>query len=1206
MRTAWELETDDFVRLRDYGGQRFVQMMNALLRAESSASHVPAAAVHLNEAITVPDGGVDALVDRPLRQPFSDVVVGTFWQFKGGTAKEVALGKLRKELKKPEVAHQLRGGRLYVVCVCDDLTPQKLRKLEEALAKEVQQAHPNAPQPRILSIGQLITWLGDHPGVVAAHLRLDLQGVTGHALWLERQRALLPTYVTLTSRAELVGELQAFANRVEKGPAVFAVAGDSGTGVTRLVAEATAEVAAKTVLVEAEEAVRVAAALSARRDAHVLIIVDRCSIALRIRLEEVLGASSDRVRALVIHEPSEPVEGARRVTAPVNQEVDQILQANFSNLSHEERRAIVHVADGLVAIGAHLALAARGGASGWLHRSDAWAGDQLTALVKDPQDARVLRMLALFRRVGFAGEIKGEVEQAASLFGLDVHDVRVRTRRLAKSGLITIGPRYVAVRPRLFAKVCFANAWDESIAGRYETVRQALPEPLRTSFLQQAGRFAPENARQTIGRFELRELGELAQTDLWRSGPAQRLLLLLDVAPQQVVPLLAELVARMTEEERLTTGDRLQHWDARHHWIRAFCERMGTTDSYALAENTLFKLARAERPPDADRSHGRGQATEAWLNSFPIFLSGTPLPYPARARRLALKLELDTETAPWIIVAATRALDPHASKTVGDPVVAGEARKEDWQPRTYDEWRQCREQALDLLAACLRLPTHRKQALRVFARFGWALLQQGHLETLSAVLREAGLDAAERSAIRHFIEQYLTHDSGSTPPPGVDFANYLKSVRSWHTELRPADYQQRLLEALQARAPGAGDSLAALGAEFFAQDFLLITAALQAEGKHCYLLYDFGGTIGKQDESAVLLEQMLSPARELPTLLVRGYVSGLALRQTHDATVREALDVLEHEKPLLCLDLAACHPRVGDISERALRLVRAAVLPLKTLSSVHAIRFQGQRLNEALAEVLRQATDSRDGVAATALTLCERWAYGDADLPGDATTLNQVWQILELAGAGEETHAHIWGSLLARVAPSDVRRAAELACRTAEGGEYTIANQARSVLTTLLANHGESVFEIMGATLISTEAAGAGLSKTVALLHSVEDEVLFVWLAANGILAARLIAYHLPEPYMDKHGQLVIGPRTERFLRQYGDDEKVIRNFCNPPLRGGLYAGDIAMRHDQEADRARPFLNHEHRAVRRWAEREVESGEHSARWWREHEEECDD
>ena len=46
-----------------------------------------------------------------------------------------------------------------------------------------------------------------------------------------------------------------------------------------------------------------------------------------------------------------------------------------------------------------------------------------------------------------------------------------------------------------------------------------------------------------------------------------------------------------------------------------------------------------------------------------------------------------------------------------------------------------------------------------------------------------------------------------------------------------------------------------------------------------------------------------------------------------------------------------------------------------------------------------------------------------------------------------------------------------------------------------------------------------------------------------------------------------------------------------------MYSGDIAATHRREAERARLFLSHSIRAVRRWAEREVELGEMQAREW---------
>jgi hypothetical protein len=289
-----------------------------------------------------------------------------------------------------------------------------------------------------------------------------------------------------------------------------------------------------------------------------------------------------------------------------------------------------------------------------------------------------------------------------------------------------------------------------------------------------------------------------------------------------------------------------------------------------------------------------------------------------------------------------------------------------------------------------------------------------------------------------------------------------------------------------------------------------------------------------------------------------------------------------------------------------LRLVGARRLSVEALTSLPAIRYGGERTLEALAVVLEHGTDPA-ACAEAGLKLCERWAYSEAEFPRDSDALERIWNVLELAANNAEDGAHVWGLLLARVARTNPQRTAELACQVADSGEYFLSNQATSVLSTLLSSEDAlTILNVAGVTLLAQESWRAGLSKTGPLLLLISDDLLFEWLDKHGLSAARALAFHMPEPFLDEDGQPAVSSRSDRFLRAYGHDAEVIENFCNPPIRSGLYFGDIAARHEEEADRARPFLTHEHLAVRTWAEREAARAVGGARRWREVEEERDD
>jgi len=113
--------------------------------------------------------------------------------------------------------------------------------------------------------------------------------------------------------------------------------------------------------------------------------------------------------------------------------------------------------------------------------------------------------------------------------------------------------------------------------------------------------------------------------------------------------------------------------------------------------------------------------------------------------------------------------------------------------------------------------------------------------------------------------------------------------------------------------------------------------------------------------------------------------------------------------------------------------------------------------------------------------------------------------------------------------------------------------------------------------------------------------VVMNWLSLVGTVGARRIARHLPSPVvLDR--KATVPELTELVLRDYGGDERVFEEFSAGRHDLETSWGPVSSHYEGHAKVARAFLNHRLPVIRKWAELEIASAEHSADFWRRHEE----
>jgi hypothetical protein len=360
-------------------------------------------------------------------------------------------------------------------------------------------------------------WASRFPAILIGFFRPHLDGALSFEAWARRERAELPRYVDIPSRAEASRMVTDHVNAVSPSTAVLSLTGPSGAGVSRLVAEALTSAGARVVYTPSDgAALRLATSFVNQADAAAVLVVDHCSLDGRFKLEQMLLAEGHRIRAVLL---CDPTQGAVRSSIALrrlgDQDVQRVIDANFPDTPSSHRRAFVHLADGILKIAVRLASAYGTAPSGFLADSSAWAFDELRRLVPDQQDMRVLQALSLFARVGFRGDVSSQMVTVCGLLGLESTEVLHRCPRLSRTpGVVSLGPRYLSVRPRLFAQSLFERAWDEHVAADVPAFIEALPPALEESLLTQAGAMAPKAPRESLANWATPTIRALAPADL--------------------------------------------------------------------------------------------------------------------------------------------------------------------------------------------------------------------------------------------------------------------------------------------------------------------------------------------------------------------------------------------------------------------------------------------------------------------------------------------------------------------------------------------------------------------------------------------------------------------------------------------------------------------------------------------------------------------
>lgn len=1231
---VWKLNPTDLALLKDPSGARFTHFMDRLIRAEAACCGLAQAEIATQLRTTIKDGGVDTEVKGAITQSKTGwFAVPTCWQFKAGDVnniddkkKKTAKNDLQKEINKPYVKELITKGYGYRICVLDDLTPPKVQDWESQLKAEAKAINPDAPDPRVIHGGYLLEWAERYPAIVA-QLRNWTQGGFHWDAWRENCRDVTPTYVPNPEPIWEGIREQIRAHARLSGPSIggeacLTIGGAAGVGKTRLVFETLNEMpeAAGLVLYLADEreARAAATAIATVPGQTAILVADECSPPTRHFLNENFRGHRQRIRMICLDNTGERAVSATGQVwlrgASVSS-TDAILAVNFALVPEDRRRLYVNFTKGFVRFAADMCR----------HDAELAAGDlsRLLQSVEDYVRERLRRMqeeflpiaslLALFHKVGSREDVVGELDAlcaVTSYSGQQFHDA-VRVIRESPGFVVQAG-RYWYVTPEIVARVLFNEGWERWVSHDLGGFLGKLPDEMRQQLLERVGTHARKEVRDEVQSFFRGWFGGLSARDLADPHVTSLAAALIETSPEEYLPRLRSVIetAQPGELQRIQGEASGVRWGPRRTLVWLFERLVSFPEYFDDCEASLFRLALAESEPQIGNN-----ATAVWANLFSIYLAGTATPFLRRMPILQNRTNgTNIQETRLGFAGLARALQGGEGHVIGEPVVSGRLRPDDWKPATHGEERASYRSALELCASHLHgafESEHHRLAFQVLAASLYTLLGHGLADDLRRLITPDRIAEHESRQLLQTVDHFLQQERSRKHAPKVSehVLAYLRGVQDWSNLFRPTDFAGRL-RSVCARDPwdqgfahdldkqkDETDELASL----ILQDPPILAAQLDwLASPEAQSAERLGFALGRIDATGSIGHMIFQHAiAHTAAPALRGYVRGMVYAQRPpDADLLTLMSRLEAAHPELAVDVLTIAGDSFDAFNRILRLVDSQTVSPSYLANL-AVGLGRRELtaDEATRLLPYFAPAASTGESDTALAgvrflhlyLLHEACRSSQSCLTSAATQSLAWELVD--GALPYLTGHnvsAWIEILKKLAAFDPDRAARLLSRGLLEESVAFRKEADTALIQLAQDHPESVMDAFGAALLDPDRGWllqVGVHRE--LLGQLPAEVVLSWVRVHGIEAARVIARHLPPPRLDNDGNPFVTPVLDAILREY-DDDQVFAAFLGGSHSGEAWWGNGGDQFRGEAENAKQFLNYPNHRVREWANFEID------------------
>ncbi|GAV24844.1 hypothetical protein ciss_07770 [Carboxydothermus islandicus] len=1229
----WEINAFDVIHIgRTPGGECFSEFIDALICAQATISGFPICEIRTNLRTNIPDGGVDTEVCQPIPIDWTGWLkdTPTIWQYKATEAKNIFLkSNLRKEINKNYVTLLLKKGYAYRLCICDDMSAPEKQEWEEYITQLIREIEPNAPKAKILTASDLARWANCFPTIISYYFRPNLLSSCLHIeAWGNNITNLTPEYVFVPTWANVREKIMQHVNFKNEIPdAVLPIFGEAGVGKTRLVYECLVNLKNAKFLVaytdDEKKANELARLLANDSNLFAILVADECGIEARMRLNELLRGSRNRVRVIAIDNSSErhfwytPEIWLEKIPEEILME---ILEKNYPEVPVLRRRAYAALAKGFVRLAADLCrndglIAGIGNVEPIFPHIRDYLSKRLSN-----SELMVLQALSLVTKVGMKGDLTHQLDDLNELIKISSQELKEVANKLHDGpGFVSKAGRFFYVTPEIIAQVGFDLAWKQWASDDPQKFLESIPQSLLEGFLKRVAKSASDTVRQTVADFFRKWANGITPRDLVSIETVDRFVTLVEMDPHTYLPTLRRIIEKGTREELFAIkGDSIAgRWGPRRSLVWLMERIAAFPEHFEDAERILLKLSLAETELRIGNN-----ATNIWKQLFRIFLSGTAIPFLERLKKLEERIFADDREVSFL---ALEALDgiftPFSARVLGPPIVAGRIPPEEWQPKTYSERKDCLDAATNLLKkiANSSFPIIQKKALEIAIKHTRFLLTSGYLSSLKTLFSSEVLDDQMRVEIIGQIQEFLHFDCKSEHKKGCPLSqNYIDEVRQWLRLLKLTDFHGRIVTIVGGdpwQHSILGDEgewrteLHSVAIECLKYPKKLIQEIVWLCSPNAKSSAFLGEEIGKLDKDAKYLNLILDSAYRFNTAnFAGGYVRGLLTAfPKHLNKVNDWIDKIQNLNPKLAYELALAGGEFTKPLQRTLQLVDELKLSAAYLQEF--LRGVGQRplLIEEFEQIfvrLIRASESGDGSAIRVGIRLVAYRLKDEEKDEEASILqhqriySMVWRLMEITAKDGGGESYWWTRILEILTNYEPDRAIGIAVTGLISDNFMHRKECEKFLIDLGPKYPETVMDRVGAIALDSKNGSRFFIDIYRnLIQSIPAPIIMDWIQMHGVEAARRIARHLPIPFIDDEGKAVVPPLTEFVLEKFEDDERVFREFCIGVHGIQIYTGDIALQHRKEEEIARKFLNHPLRRIREWAQVEIENACRNAEYW---------
>lgn len=859
-------------RIEALNASQAVAVFKALFRAEAERVG-PKAEFQATNKLTNPDKGIDGRSKFPANSP-ARIPSGRFvWQVKSGHS-PLTPAKIKLEVGKPGVKAALKDKCHYGLFCTRDMSDSARQEVAGVLLKAIRKTSKSA-RLHTMFVSEIEGLLARNPGVLGL-IDFPIGTLIGSARWAEDSDSI--PYVPDEPRRQTAETIRRILEGAATSPASVHVFGDAGVGKSRLAKEAVRGAGGNALYAAAygDSVDEFLAELQRSPTARASLIVDDCSSESVRRLHEAASRCAGRLRLVTIG----PREDRAALTDGSTLEVRPLESSDTERIALAEgvdadvARLIAQLSGGYPRLTSELAKEVRrsaGGADLMTLLRGRRIADVLDRMLPDKERRRHLGVLALFRRVGFSGDKKGELSALCDSFGLNVSAVE-RTIFEETDRYVSRGIQYCNVTPRVFAFWLAERVLGE-LGHQVMPVVRGLSDGLWEAFADQLETIGAAEGLATRIK-EVLDNEETFREDVGRLSPrdAEFLRSAAIAVPETV----GQAIDRMINASSL---DVLRNARSVRRALVWTCQYLlWHEDVAARGIRALAKLAAAENETWANNATGILQ------QSCQIKLGGTCLPYSQRLEVIHELLD-EKEIASVVIEALSHALKGDETRSEG---LRGLLRDyHEWQPATWSEGWDARLGAVAaVMEGVQRWPELETKAADVIASGLYTLARVGIVErALPLVKREWGSEArrslwlgarhavwyveldegkgADAERVGKAKEQLLQFEEAIGPRDNKERAGMILKT-SWWDMVRPTSMGEDADRAIELAREWAGMDL-----EQITSVFGEITAV---DPETAWRVF---GRLGELRPERDLVEAMWS-AGENPIEAIRGLLTGAA------------------------------------------------------------------------------------------------------------------------------------------------------------------------------------------------------------------------------------------------------------------------------------------------------------------------------------------